>query len=93
MERTWRIIQIEYFCFPYQHNESLDVGASMGFMRRERRYSYIWCNTKPPPRRAIRWAVLLAGVAFLLLLWVEGATVELDPTLRDALSVIENMLR
>jgi hypothetical protein len=60
-------------------------------MRTDGRYSYIWCNTKPPPWRATRWAVFLAGAAILVFLFVEDVTVELDPTLRYALSLVDNL--
>lgn len=62
-------------------------------MRRDGPYAYIWNKGKPPPWRATRWAILLAGVAVLLFLLIEGATVELDPTLRYALSLIAQLVR
>ena len=62
-------------------------------MRRDGPYSYIWNKGKPPPWRATRLTILLAGVAVLLFLLMEGATVELDPTLRYALSLIAQLVR
>jgi hypothetical protein len=62
-------------------------------MRTDGPYSYIWNHGKPPPWRATRWAVLLAGVAILLFLLIEGATVELDPALRYVLSLITQLVR
>jgi hypothetical protein len=62
-------------------------------MRTDGPYSYIWNHGKPPPWRATRWAVSLAGVAILLFLLIEGATVELDPALRYVLSLITQLVR
>jgi hypothetical protein len=62
-------------------------------MRTDGPYSYIWNHGKPPPWRATRWAVLLAGVAILLFLLIEGATVGLDPALRYVLSLITQLVR
>jgi hypothetical protein len=62
-------------------------------MRTDGPYSYIWNHGKPPPWRATRRAVLLAGVAILLFLLIEGATVELDPALRYVLSLITQLVR
>jgi len=62
-------------------------------MRTDGPYSYIWNHGRPPPWRATRWAVLLAGVAILLFLSIEGVTVELDPTFRHALSLIAQLVR
>jgi hypothetical protein len=62
-------------------------------MRTDGPYSYIWNHGKPPPWRATRWAVLLAGVAILVFLLIEGATVELDPALRYVLSLITQLVR
>lgn len=62
-------------------------------MRTNHPYSYIWSNGRPPPLRATRWAVLLAGIAIVLFAVLEGATVELDSTLRYALSLVEKLVR
>ena len=57
------------------------------------RYSYIWTSAKPPPWRLARWVVALAAGAIALFIWVEGATLELDPTLQQAYSLISQLLR
>jgi hypothetical protein len=62
-------------------------------MRPERRYSYIWSTSRRPPLRAMRWAVLIGGAAILLFLFIEGATVELDDTLRQAWSLVDQFIR
>jgi hypothetical protein len=61
--------------------------------RTARPYSYIWTTASPPPWRAARWAVLVGAAAFALFLVVEGTTVELDPTLRHAFSLISQLFR
>ena len=56
-----------------------------------RQYSYIW-SRRPPPTRGVRIAVLLGLAGILLYLWAADTTVELDPTLRYAVSLIERLL-
>jgi hypothetical protein len=53
-----------------------------------RRYPYIWTNSRRPPWRAARWAALLTAGAILLFLFLGGASIEIDPMLRELLSVI-----
>ena len=61
--------------------------------RTDTRYPYIWTSAKPPPWRVARWAVAFAAAVIALFIWVEGATLELDPTLKQAYSLISQLLR
>ena len=58
----------------------------------DRRYPYIWTNSKRPPWRAARWAVLLTAGAILLFLFFGNVALEVDPMFRDILSFIERFL-
>src|SRR5574338_121947 len=45
----------------------------------DRRYPYIWTNSKRPPWRAARWADLLTAGAILLFLFFGNVALEVDP--------------